>query len=94
MNDTDTYKHIRENWVTYEATGMIGGLQNSRLSSEQVAIMQKIGNRVGQEYMYIEVPKFITGQNSLDKDWDTFVSDLAKRNYQSLTDAYNIALGK
>lgn len=94
MNDTDTYKHMRENWVTYEATGMIGGLQNSRLSSEQVAIMQKIGNRVGQEYMYIEVPKFITGQNSLDKDWDTFVSDLAKRNYQSLTDAYNIALGK
>lgn len=73
---------------------MIGGLQNSRLSSDQMATMQKITNRVGMEYMYIEVPKFITGQNSLDKDWDTFVSDLAKRNYQSLTDAYNTALSE
>lgn len=91
--DTETYIHQRENWVTYEATGSIGGLINSKLSSEQMATMQKITTRISTEYMYVEVPKFITGQNNLEGDWDIFVSDLGKRDYQSLNDAYNSALG-
>lgn len=91
--DTATYLHMRENWVYYDAYGMIGGLANSRLSSDQMALMQKLSNRIGSEYMAIEVPKFITGEYDLDEQWETFVSDLKKRNYQSLVDAYNEALG-
>lgn len=91
-NDTETYIHMRENWVTYESTGFIDNMVNSRLNSEQMELMQKITNRVTTEYMYVEVPKFITGENDLDADWDTFINDLTKRNYQSLVDAYNEAL--
>ena len=56
--------------------------------------MQKLTNRIGAEYMYIEVPKFIKGTYNLTTDWDNFVSDLNKRDYQSLVDTYNEALNK
>lgn len=92
--DTETYTHQRENWVKYEATGAIGAIVNGQLDSDQAATMQKLTNRIGAEYMYIEVPKFIKGTYNLTSDWDNFVSDLNKRDYQSLVDTYNEALNK
>ena len=92
--DTETYTHQRENWVKYEATGAIGAIVNGQLDSDQTATMQKLTNRIGAEYMYIEVPKFIKGTYNLTTDWDNFVSDLNKRDYQSLVDTYNEALNK
>lgn len=92
--DTETYTHQRENWVKYEATGAIGAIVNGQLDSDQAATMQKLTNRIGAEYMYIEVPKFIKGTYNLTTDWDNFVSDLNKRDYQSLVDTYNEALNK
>ncbi len=90
--DTETYVHMRENWVTYEAKGTILGLLNSRLTPDETKSWQKIQSRINSEYMYIEVPKFITGEKNLDSDFETFKSDLAKRNYQEVVDAYNRAL--
>lgn len=92
-HDTETYMHMRENWVTYEATGSIGGLLNSRLSQDAMNDMQKIQTRIGSEYMEVEVPKFITGEYNLTEDWDAFVANLVKRNFQKVIDAYNVALG-
>lgn len=89
--DTETFKHSREEWVAYEATGFIASL-NSRRTADAISEHQKIKSRIEDEYMYINVPQFIKGEKNLDSDWETFCSDLQKRDYQAVCDGYNEAL--
>ena len=89
--DTETFQHSREEWVAYEATGFIASL-NSRRTADAISEHQKIKSRIEDEYMYINVPQFIKGEKNLDSDWETFCSDLQKRDYQAVCDGYNEAL--
>ncbi len=91
---TPTYVHIFEEWDRYTCTGFIGGLLNSQLSDKHNDVLQKANSRIGSEYMAIEVPKLIKGTYDIDEQWDIFCSDLKKRNYQGVIDAYNEALQK
>jgi len=90
---TPTLTKSRENWIKYEATGFMGGMRNSQLSTDASQNRAKVSARIEAEYMYIVVPQFIKGEKSLAKDWDTFVADLKKRNYQSVVDDINEMLG-
>lgn len=89
--NTATHIHSQEQWLKYEATGFLGEV-NSRMDAEQSTQYEKIRSRVELEYMYVNVPMFITGEKSLDTDWDTYCADLAKRDYQSIVDVYNAIL--
>ncbi|MDO5424181.1 MAG: hypothetical protein Q4F41_10680 [Eubacteriales bacterium] len=91
-SDTETMQHNRELWVCYEATGFLGGQINGRRTAERMKEHGKIRSRIENEYMYINVPKFIKGEKNLEEDWETFCKDLAKRDYQSVCDGYNEAL--
>lgn len=81
------YVNSYQQWSKYDGYGFttIVGL---RLSSEEQSMQAKVRVRVEQEYMYTEVPKFITGQYNLDSDWDNYCSDLAKRRYKHITEFY------
>ncbi|HAL73786.1 MAG TPA: hypothetical protein DCM45_01685 [Clostridiales bacterium] len=90
---TPTLTKSRQNWIKYEATGFMGGMRNSQLSVDASQNRAKVSARIEAEFMYIVVPQFIKGEKSLDTDWDTFVADLKKRNYQSVVDDINEMLG-
>lgn len=89
-----THKASRENWVKYPATGFKYYSTTAILSSEQQRDISKIATRVGGEYMEITVPQFIKGEKNFEVDWETYVADLKKRNYQAVTDLLNAAIGK
>lgn len=81
------YVNSYKQWSKYDGYGFttIVGL---RLSSEEQSMQAKVRVRVEQEYMYTEVPKFITGQYNFESDWDNYCSDLAKRRYKNITEFY------
>jgi hypothetical protein len=86
---TPTTKNSLEQWTKYPPTGFIGGVNTKQVSAEDQKQVAKISPRIEQEYMYVNVPKFIMGQKNMDSDWDIFCADLKKRNYQKITDIYN-----
>ncbi len=79
----------RENWVKYPATGFQYYAITEQLPSDLKKNNQKIFARIEAEYMQVVVPQFITGQMDFESDWETFVSDVRKRNYQAALDALN-----
>ncbi len=79
----------RENWVKYPATGFQYYAMTEQLPSDLKKNNQKIFARIEAEYMQVVVPQFITGQMDFESDWETFVSDVRKRNYQAVLDALN-----
>ena len=82
----------RENWIKYEATGFKYYDASSLMSMEDQQTGGRIQARVEAEYMRIVVPQFIKGEKNFEADWETFVSDLKKRNYQAVTDLLNKTL--
>ena len=81
------YVNSFQQWAKYDAYGF-ASIIGIRLTSEQASNQAKIRVRIEQEYMYLEVPKFITGQLSLDSDWENYCSDLVKRRYKNVTEYY------
>ena len=82
----------RENWLKYEATGFKYYDATSLIPMDDQQTIARIQARVEAEYMRIVVPQFIKGEKNFAADWETFVSDLKKRNYQTVTDLLNITL--
>lgn len=89
FNLTPTNEHSRSEWIKYPGTGFLGGMNIAQISAESTKFREKTRPRIEDEYMYINVPKFITGDKNFTTDWDTFLKDLSKRNYQKVTDQYN-----
>lgn len=88
-NFGDTLIHSREQWVRYENTGFIGGLQRSQMTADEMKTYSQVRSELLLEYMQIEVPKFITGEKSLDSDWDGFVQNLERRGYQTVNEIFD-----
>lgn len=83
----------RENWLKYPGTGFAGYVNTrDKLDPEAAQDFNKIGTRLDAEYMAIAVPQFIKGEKNFDEDWETFKTDLAKRNYQKPLDKMNAIL--
>ena len=87
-----TYVHSREQWVRYPVTGFFGGMFNSTMTAEEVRVGEQIATVIEAEYMRVEVPKFITGEKNFEADYETFLNNLNKRNYQKVLDIYNAAI--
>ena len=82
----ENHIHSHDEWDFYPNTGFLGGLVLSGASSEDLTEWSRIETLVEQEYMYSEVPKFIKGVSSLERDWTAFVSGLYARGAQTLVD--------
>jgi putative aldouronate transport system substrate-binding protein len=85
---TPTFLNSRQQWVKYPADGFLGGLNINQMTDDKAKEIIKLQTRIEQEYMHINVPQFITGKKTLEKDWDTFLKDLKKRNYEKVTEIY------
>lgn len=84
------YEYSTDQWNRYKCTGFTAAISvEGDFSSVDTTKFGKIAARVENEYMYINVPKFIKGTLSLDKDWDGFVKDLEKRGCNDISEAYN-----
>lgn len=90
----DTLLHSREQWVRYTNTGFIGGLERSKMTAAENKKYSQSRSEILLEYMQIEVPKFIIGEKSLDNDWDGFVQNLERRDYQSVNSIFDRILAE
>lgn len=88
-NYGDTLVHSMEEWVAYENHGFIGGIERSQMTAEENKKYSQVRSEVLLEFMQIEVPKFIKGEKSLDADWDSFVKNLERREYQSVNEIFD-----
>ena len=86
---TPTYVSWRENWMRYPSTGFFGGLFNSQVPQEEWRIRERTVNLIENEYMYIEVPKFIVGEYDFGDDYESFLVNLGRRGYQQVVDIHN-----
>ena len=94
FNYTPTYIHSRENWVKYPAIGFLGGMFRSQMSPDEQRIMEQTGTVLEREYMHMEVPRFITGERNFEEDYETFLVNLERRNYQRVIDALNATIDR
>ena len=85
----ETLIHSMNEWVAYENTGFIGGILRSQMTAEEMKKYSQVRSEVLLEYMQIEAPKFITGAKSLDADWDSFVSNLERREYTAVNEIFD-----
>ena len=86
--------HSRQEWVAYENTGFIGGIQRSQMTAAEMKKYSQVRSEVILEYMQIEVPKFINGTKSLESDWDSFVANLERRDYASVNEIFDRILSE
>lgn len=89
-----TLIHSLTEWIAYENTGFIGGLQRSQMTAEEMKKYSQVRSEVLLEYMQIEAPKFITGVKDLDADWDSFTANLARRDYESVSAIFDRILSE
>ena len=89
--DTDTYvQHCIGQWDLYKPTGFMALYPfNHQLPVNAVQSNNKVYSRIVNEYMYVQVPQFITGKKNLESDWDTYCADLKKRGYQKVLKSFN-----
>lgn len=85
----DTLVHSRQEWVRYENTGFIGGLQRGQMTGDEMKTYSQVRSELLLEYMQIEVPNFIMGTKSLDTDWENFVQNVERRDYQSVCEIFD-----
>lgn len=83
-NYGDTMIHSWKEWVAYENTGFIGGVYRSQMTAEENKKYSQVRSEILLEYMQIEVPKFINGAKDLEADWDSFTTNLARREYDTV----------
>lgn len=72
----ENYIHAMNEWGYYPNTGFIGGLTLANADMEDLNTIASIEGPLEQLYMYIEVPKFITGENDIN-------NETAWRNYRN-----------
>ncbi|MDR1643994.1 MAG: hypothetical protein LBT59_30210 [Clostridiales bacterium] len=89
MQMTDTLLNSRRQWMLYSPTGFLGGMNINQMNEEKSKELEKIKTRIEQEYMYVNIPKFIMGKKTIAADWDVFVSDVKKRNCDKVTEMYD-----
>ena len=89
--DTDTYvQHCIGQWDLYKPIGFMALYPfNHQLPVKAVQSNNKVYSRIVNEYMYVQVPQFITGKKNLESDWDTYCADLKKRGYQKVLKSFN-----
>ena len=82
----ETYQNNRAQWVKYEATGWIGGTLNGQRTTEEADTIETVRSAVENNYMYLNVYKFITGETALtDANWRSFCSSVANYTYTGVS---------
>lgn len=77
-------------WDLYKPIGFMALYPfNHQLPVKAVQSNNKVYSRIVNEYMYVQVPQFITGKKNLESDWDTYCADLKKRGYQKVLKSFN-----
>lgn len=82
----ENHIHCHEEWDFYPNTGFLGGLALSGASAEDWNEYYSVETQVEQEFMYVQIPKFIKGELSLDSDWTWYRGELNKRNANRLAE--------
>ncbi len=74
----ENYLHSLAEWGYYPNTGFLGGLTLSNASVDDLNTIAQIEGPLEQLFMYIEVPKFIMGQNDIfnESAWRSYRSGL------------------
>lgn len=84
-NFPETYLNNRAQWTRYEASGFIGGLISSQLTTEESEIGGNISQWIQTEYLYKIIYQFIMGNRGLDNaSWNSYRTEiLSLRNYNT-----------
>ncbi len=90
---TETEAHSLQNWIKYPTTGNIPTLVTAQLDADQTAFASTMTANL-TSYVAQELPQFIRGEKTIEKDWEDFVEGMKIYGTDTYCGYINEILGK